>query len=68
MKIINGKEVKMTQATLTKRKAKSFKLAKKPQKTISCIVPKYIHTKNKNIPILQYQKSGYEKLLKYLIK
>jgi len=43
----------------------------KPKKEI-CIKPKFFHytekRKEKKIPIGQYQKAGYEKILKFLVK
>lgn len=32
------------------------------------IKPTYIHYKKKKIPILIFQKAGYEKILKFLVK
>jgi len=32
------------------------------------VEPKFIHYKDKKIPISQYQKAGYEKILKLLVK
>jgi len=44
-------------------------VAKKPsQKKKACLEGKYLHYHGKKIPILQFQKSGYDKLLKLLIK
>ncbi|MBA7521156.1 hypothetical protein ES705_13259 [subsurface metagenome] len=37
-------------------------------KNKACIKPKFIFYKEKKIPIGQYQKAGYEKILKFLIK
>jgi len=39
----------------------------KPKKKI-CIEPKFFHYKEKKIPITQFQKAGYDKILKFLIK
>ena len=30
--------------------------------------PKFFHYKDKKIPISQFQKAGYEKILKFLVK
>ena len=33
-----------------------------------CLEPKFIFYKDKKIPISQFQKAGYEKILKFLVK
>jgi len=33
-----------------------------------CLEPKFFHYKDKKIPISQFQKAGYEKILKFLVK
>jgi hypothetical protein len=44
-------------------------IARKPgQKKKARLEGKYLHYRGKKIPILQFQKSGYDKLLKLLVK
>ncbi|MGB8951260.1 MAG: hypothetical protein WCC06_01145 [Candidatus Aminicenantales bacterium] len=41
---------------------------RKPKRKELHLEGKYLHHRGKKIPILQFQKSGYDKLLKLLIK
>jgi len=43
-------------------------LTRKPKKKRVRLEGKYLYHKGKKIPILQFQKSGYDKLLRLLVK
>lgn len=47
---------------------KISKKRKKRKRKKFCLEGKYIYYDGKKIPILQFQKAGYEKLLKLLVK
>jgi len=49
-----------------KRKDKKVRIEKRDRKVL--LEPKFIFYKDKKIPILQFQKAGYEKILKLLVK
>lgn len=49
-----------------KRKDKKVMIEKRDRKF--CLEPKFIFYKEKKIPILMFQKAGYEKILKFLVK
>jgi hypothetical protein len=44
------------------------KRAKAKEKKRTYLEGKYLYYRERKIPILQFQKSGYDKLLKYLVK
>ncbi|MDH7512360.1 MAG: hypothetical protein QHH14_05365 [Clostridiales bacterium] len=43
-------------------------IAKKPGQKKVRLEGKYLHYRGKKVPLLQFQKSGYDKLLKLLVK
>jgi len=49
-----------------KRKDKKVRIERRDRKV--CLKSKFFHYKDKKIPISQYQKAGYEKILKFLVK
>lgn len=48
--------------------SKIIKEEKGKKKKRTCLEGKYLYYKGEKIPILQFQKAGYEKILKFLLK